>query len=329
MDRGEVDQLLEAVQPDAGHPFAGGARHRHRAQRAGIAGATGDEVAAHDDPAADKGADEEIDIVQRRRCAEDVLGGAGRRRVIGQIDRQAGDRDEFCNDVDPAPGVHALGRRADLLGPGPHLVGHGDAEADDPQAQPGVDRAGDPRLRLTHEIEDEVDVRVGIGQPFARPHHAEEIHQHEFDRAAADLQAEGEGTGWIEPHRDRGLADPAAPRHVPQHQFLRLERPHDDRCSLRRQAGAAGDLGLGELAVLADQAEDGALVMGAQPGLVGSAHAVGDRRKVGGNAVGLGVHASSLRALRWRRPVDATVRRPISQDGARRPKRCIDPCRRQ
>ena len=189
------------------------------------------------------------------------------------MNRKARQGFELGDDIHLPPRLHLLRRRADLLGPGPQFEGHGDAEPGDPSPLFRGERAGDRIEGAGDEIDDGRHLRKGVGQPLARPDRADEIHQHELDRAPADLQAEREGAVGIEPHRDRRLADPAAARLFAQDQFLCLEHSHDDRGGLRREACAPRDVGLGQFPVAANERQHRAFVMGAKAGLVGAAHA--------------------------------------------------------
>ena len=119
--------------------------------------------------------------------------------------------------------------------------------------------------------------RVAVGMLQHGRARCREIDQHQFGAAPADLQAEEERAFGIERHRDRGLADLAAHRLLAQQQAVVLELAHDDRDGLRREPGHAGDVGLGQAAVLAHQRQHQALVVVAHAALVGAAAGTGCR----------------------------------------------------
>ena len=94
--RGTVDEL---------DGLAGLAGHRHRAERRGVAGAPGVEAAVENQPAADEGADVEIDEVDEVGVvAEGELRPAGGGGVVLEIHRIGQDRGKPLADV---PSRHA------------------------------------------------------------------------------------------------------------------------------------------------------------------------------------------------------------------------------
>ena len=104
---------------------------------------------------------------------------------------------------------------------------------------------------------------------------ADEIDQHQFCAAAPDLQAKEERAFRIERHRDERLSDTAAHRLLARQQVVRLQHAHDDRDRLRRKPGHAGDIRLGETAMLAHQRQHHTLVVVAHTALVGAAAEAG------------------------------------------------------
>ena len=260
---------------------AGAVGHRHRAERRGVAGAPGEEPAVQHQPAADEGADVEVDEVPEPAvAAEGELGAAGGGGVVLQVDRPGHRRGELGAQVGLAPGLELGRRRADLLGPGPELERHRDAEAGDAagvraeQRLAGGDLGPDPADRVARR-------REGVARGGAVADAADEVDEHDLEAAAADLGAEEEGALRIERQRHQRLADPAALRLAAADQPVGFEMAHDHRDGLRREAGHPRDLGLRERPVTADQAQDQALVLLPHAGLVRAApqRARGPRRE--------------------------------------------------
>ncbi len=126
------------------------------------------------------------------------------------------------------------------------------------------------------KVADALGRRIGIGLVQELEDLAGEVDQVEIDAAPADLQPEAQRALGVQRVRHQRLADLAAQRLAAQQQAIGLERIGDDRDGLRRQPGHAGDIGLGQVAVAADQRQHQALVVEAHAGLVGAAR--GSRR---------------------------------------------------
>src|SRR3954466_384637 len=91
-------------------------------------------------PAADEGADEQIEVVDELATdAEHQLGGAGGGDVVGEVDGPGAERGDLAADVDGAPEVELLEWSADLLMPRPHLVRRADTEAGDAGGEAGAE----------------------------------------------------------------------------------------------------------------------------------------------------------------------------------------------
>ncbi len=138
--------------------------------------------------------------------------------------------------------------------------------------------AADPLDAVLDEIDSFARRRVAVGISKHGAHIAEKVDQHEFGASAADLEAEEVGALGIERHRDGRLADLSAHRLHAQEKAFFLKFPHDDRNGLRRKSGHAGDVGLGQAAVLPDQGEHQALVAIAHAALVGATVELAFRR---------------------------------------------------
>ena len=125
IDRGAANELLRRA-----HCACCG--NRHRPQRTGIAGATLEQTAIQDDPAAGERSDEEIDIVPISVAfAERQLGGAGGGRIVAEMDRAAECLGDFLLDVETPPLLQHIMGSADFVLPVPDLEGSGNADAAD------------------------------------------------------------------------------------------------------------------------------------------------------------------------------------------------------
>ena len=260
--RGHVDQLRRA---------AGPVRHRHGADRRGVAGAPGKEPAVQHQPAADEGADVEVDEVQQRGVVpEGELGPAGGGGVVLHIDRPGQLVGKLRADIRAPPGGEFLLRRPDLRRPVPEPERHGEPQPGD---APGM--LPEQRLALRHLGPDQPDGVArhgeGVGRAALAPDPAGEVDQHEVETAPPDLGAEEVGAVRIERHRHRRLPDPPALRLAPPQQPVGLEVPHDHRDGLRRKPGHPRDLGFRQRPVPPHQAQHQPLVLRPHPGLVRAA----------------------------------------------------------
>ena len=259
-DRGDVDQLARSTVRS---------RHRHRAQRAGIATAARIKAAVDDDAPADEGTDIEIDeIIDVLGLAEHQFGAAGGSHVVLQIDRERAKRRDLLANIAVAPFVHDRLRRADRIGPFPQFERRGNANSGDPFALLWRQRLHHLRHALGGEAEDRFRRRIIIRHMQHGTDVAEKIDQHQIGAAAPDLQPKEKCAFRIERHGDQWLADAAAQWLLARQELVSFQHAHDDRARLRRKSGHPGDRRLGEAAVLAQKRKHHALVMIAHATLV-------------------------------------------------------------
>jgi hypothetical protein len=186
--------------------------------------------------------------------------------AVQEVDRIGQRLRQHHAHVGVAPCGHRRFRRTAPLDPVPELEGNRDAEPRDP-----VRPLAEHRLEPAHRRDDRRDrlvrARKGVVLAHLVPDRAEEVDHHHIEAAPPDLGAEKVGAVRVERMRHRRLADLPALRLAAHEQVVGLELAHDHRNGLRRQPGHAGDLGLGERAVPADQRHHQPLVLLAQLGL--------------------------------------------------------------
>ena len=267
-NRGAADQLLAARA--IGLP----ARHRHRADRPGIAGAAQKKVAAHHKAAADECADENIqEIPVVPAFAKCQFRRAGRGRIIAQIYRHRHQRRDLGLDVEIAPLLHDVARRADLADPVPQLKGGGNSETGNAVDLGWRERCHHAGHAVPGKAGDDSGRGIGMGMADLGADAGAKIDHHEIAAFAADFQPEGKRPFGIERERHSWLADAATLRLAFQQEAIGLQAIDDDSGGLRRQAGEAGYLDLGQADVAADQRQDQALVVQPHAGLVAAAAA--------------------------------------------------------
>ena len=127
-------------------------------------------------------------------------------------------------------------------------------------------------------------------------HSADKIHEHDVAPPAPDLDADRVGPLRVERHRNRRLADPSALGLLPDKQPVGLQPADDRRYGRRREAGEAGDVGLGKRPMMPDQGQHQALVINPNAGLPGSPPELRRTRMV--RTIDVIVH---VRSRRWYR----------------------------
>src|SRR5687767_11433305 len=188
-----ADQLLEAIERGRAdqlqHAERTLAADRHRSQRPRIASAALIEHAVEDNAAADEGADEEVDEVAIAAAdAEGELGGAGRGGVVARLHRPARQLRHLAHQVEGAPDLQHVARRADLLLPVPQLEWRRDAEAGDARALRRLEVTLQFLDPLAHERKRGRRLRIAISAMPPRAHLAQQVDQHEIRAAPPDLE---------------------------------------------------------------------------------------------------------------------------------------------
>ena len=270
-----------------------GGRYWHRAQSPGIAAAPGIQAAVQHQTAADKITDVEIqEILRPLPSAEHQFGTTGGVGIILDIDRQIAQIGDFALDVAVPPGVHFGLWCPDELRPVPELERHGDAKTADPVAQAKRQGAGQIGQCLFDKGHHGVGHRIAIGLAARPDNRPQKIDQHQIDRPPADLQPEKERTLRHQPHRHRGLADPAAHRFAAHQQPVGFQPADNHRNRLRRQAGQPGNIRFRQRIVPPYDAQHQPLIVGAHAALVGAAQGCGVKRNPLSRAVLIGCHES-------------------------------------
>jgi hypothetical protein len=235
---------------------------RYRSQGAGIQGAAGKEVAIEHEAAADEGPDEDVKVIDVVAApSKHQFSGAGGGNVVVEVDGPGTEPCELGPHVGGAPGIAIGLGGAELLRPRPHLIRGGDAEPGDP-ADPFRRQALQQLVDAFHgEAADSLGRRVAIDLMQEFQDLAVEIDEIEVGAAAADLEAEGEGALGVERIGHGGLPHPSALRLALEQQAIGSQLVDDERNGLGGEAGQAGDIGLGEARMVADERQHQALVI--------------------------------------------------------------------
>ncbi len=182
-----------------------------------------------------------------------MLGGAGRRGIVLDGDRQSRRLRDVARDVEIPPRLHRVARRVDRVEPVPEFEWRRDADPGDPALLARVQVGHQMGMALGKKIHDRRWRRVGVVPLALHAQPPGHVDQHQVGALAADVEAEGQYSVGIERHRDRRLADLAADRRATDQQPVLLERADDDRDGLRRQVGPPRNLGAGQATMPLDQ----------------------------------------------------------------------------
>ena len=124
-----------------------------------------------------------------RSVSEDEFRPAGGRGIVLDVDRIVTESLHFRADIHVAPAVHRVLRQADDTGPLPDLVRHRHTQSRHALRLVRCELADELVDRRLGELQDAGRRRVSVCQLSAGDDLAEEVDQHQFGTASADLQA--------------------------------------------------------------------------------------------------------------------------------------------